>query len=204
MNIDTYLSKQLQSGEELVRVVRRHRATMGPTVGLGGVLIILDFFLIAWWFQHRAWGGFGFALVIVLAVWLIIRGVYIWSHNVLAVTTRRVIDVDQRGVFERHVSEASLEAIQDVRYSIRGFWPTMLRFGTLIIQTAAKDTNLEMQAVPRPVDLQQLIFDVQRQSGTSHRERMSPEQAAAMVQRLRSAIGPDGVRRMLETDDDHG
>jgi uncharacterized membrane protein YdbT with pleckstrin-like domain len=162
MNIDTYLSKQLQPGEDLVRIVRPHRATMFPTVGGGAVFILLDFFLVAWWFQHHGWGGYGFALMLLIGLWLIIRGVYLWRHNVLAITTRRVIDVDQRGIFERHVAETTFDKIQDVRYVIRGLWPTMFRYGTIIIQTAGATTNVELEAVHHPVEVQQLILDLQR------------------------------------------
>lgn len=198
MNISDYLTKQLQPGEELVRMVRRHAVTMVPAVGLGAVLLLVDFFLVAWWFQHRSWGGFGFGGLMLISALMIFRGVYGWRHNVLAITTRRVIDIDQRGFFERNVAETTFEKIQDVRYTIRGFWPTLLRFGTIIIQTAGSSTNLELESVHHPVELQQLIIDLQRQSHGQGNSDVSAQEFLKLIDRLRDELGEEGVERLLQ------
>lgn len=198
MNISEYLSKQLQSGEDVVQVVRRHPFTLVPSVGGGGVLILLDFFFIAWWFRHHQWGVFGFIAVVVIGLVLIIRGVYLWSNNVLAVTNKRVIDIDQRGFFERNVAETTYDKVQDVRYTIRGFWPTMMRYGTLVVQTAGTTTNLELDAVQHPVDLQRLITDLQRQSEIKPNQDVSASELLGVVERLKEELGEDGVARLLK------
>lgn len=192
MNISDYLSKQLQPGEEVIRIVRRHKITMSSGVGLGSVLILTDFFLIAWWFQHRSWGGLAFTLMAMLAIWIIIRSVYLWQHNVLAITNRRIIDIDQRGWFERNVAEAPIEKIQDVRYTIRGLWPTIFRFGTIVIQTAGSETNLELEAVQHPVELQQLILDLQRHVQHSASGDLTGAELVEMIKRVNAALGPGG------------
>lgn len=198
MNIHDYLTKQLQPSEELVRVVRRHALTIVPSVGLGGLLMMTDFFLVAWWFQHRSWGGIGFVTVFVIGIFVIIRGLYGWRHNVLAITTRRVIDIDQHGFFERNVAETTFDKIQDVRYTIRGLWPTIFRFGTIIIQTAGSTTNLELESVQHPFELQQLIIDLQRQSHGQGTTDVSAQEFLQLIDRLRDELGEDGVQRLLK------
>lgn len=198
MNISDYLSKQLQTGEDVIQVVRRHPATMFPMVGGGAVVILLDFFFIAWWFKHQ-WGGIAFAVTALLGVLLIIRGVYIWSHNILAVTNKRVIDIDQRGFFERNVAETTYDKVQDVRYTIRGFWPTVLRFGTIVVQTAGTTTNLELDAVQHPVDLQRLITDLQHQSQMKPNQDVSASELLGVVEKLKAEIGEDGVAKLLSS-----
>lgn len=205
MNISDYLSKQLQTGEEVVQVVRRHPFTMVSSVGGGGLMILLDFFFIAWWFRHQQWGVIGFFAIAVIGLLIIIRGVYLWSNNVLAVTTKRVVDIDQRGFFERHVAEATFDKIQDVRYTIRGFWATIMRFGTLVVQTAGTTTNLEIEAVRRPVELQRMITDLQHQSQVAPAD-VSATELLGVVERLKAEIGADGVARLLNSTSDrnHG
>lgn len=197
MNISNYLSKQLQVGEDVVHIVRRHPATMVPSVGVGALLVILDFFLIAWWFQHGRWGSIGFMGVLVIAIWCGIRGMYLWSNNILAITTQRVIDIDQRGVFERHVAEATYDKIQDVRYTIRGLWPTIFRFGTVVLQTAGSTTNLELNAVRRPMDVQQLITEQQRLVQDRPSTDVTAEEFIGVVDRLKAEIGEEGIAELL-------
>ncbi|MEK7636772.1 MAG: PH domain-containing protein [Patescibacteria group bacterium] len=197
MNIHEYLSKQLQAGEEVIQIVRRHPATLVPSVGGGGALLLIDFFLVAWWFRHSSWGVVGFSLVLVFGLVVIIRGVYVWSQNVLAVTTQRVIDIDQRGFFERHVAETTYDKIQDVRYTIRGLWSTIFRFGTIVLQTAGATTNLELTAVRQPVELQRLITDLQRQANVKPPSELGAADLVTVIGRLKAELGPAGVERVL-------
>lgn len=197
MNISDYLSKQLQSGEEVVQVIKRHPITLVPALGFGAILILIDFFLVAWWFQHRQWGVYGFFGLAAIGLGAMIRSWYIWSHNMLAITTKRVIDIDQRGFFERNVAETTYAKIEDVRYTIRGLWPTLFRFGTIVVQTAGSTTNLELEGVRRPMDVQQLITDLQREQEQTGTSDVSAAELLKVVSRLKDELGPDGVERVL-------
>lgn len=54
------------------------------------------------------------------------------------VTEKRIIDVDQRGLFSREVSEIPMASVQDVTVEVHGIIQTMLGFGTIRIQTAGE------------------------------------------------------------------
>lgn len=56
--------------------------------------------------------------------------------DVWIITTQRIIDIEQRGLFNREISEISLERVQNVTVEIPGFLATVLKFGNLKIQTA--------------------------------------------------------------------
>lgn len=200
MNISDYISKQLQTGEEVARIVRAHPLALFPSAGAGGLLLLVDFFLVAWWFKHHTWGLAGFALTAVIGIWIIIRGVYVWRNNVFAITSQRVIDIDQHGFFERNVAEAGYDKIQDVRYTIRGVWPTLFRFGTIVVQTAGSTTNLELTSVQHPVDVQRLITDMQRQSRPQTTNDMTAAELLTVVDRLKEELGPEKIDRLLRKD----
>lgn len=205
MNITDYISKQLQAGEEVVTVVRRHPATLIPGLLLGGGLTLIDFFLVAWWFRHGGWGVIGFLLLLVVGTILVIRTIFIWSHNAMAVTTHRVIDIDQRGMFERNVAEATYDKVQDVRYTVRGLWSTLFHFGTIVVQTAGNTTNLELEAVRNPVELQQIITDTQRRRQSAQPDDVSATELLKVVDRLKRDLGPDGLDRLLrQRNSPHG
>lgn len=162
MNIENYLSTQLHEGEEVLAIIRRHVALLIPPLVLAGLLVLADFFFLPWLFRQQTVGVIGFFVALTIAILIVIRSTYLWRMNVLALTNRRVIDIDQRGLFERRVAEASLDKIQDVRYVIRGLWATVFSFGTVIVQTAGNTTSIEANGIHRPVDVQRQITDAQR------------------------------------------
>lgn len=64
------------------------------------------------------------------------------------ITNERIIDIEQRGLFNREVSEIPLHRIQDVTVRVAGIVETLLRFGTIKIQTAG-EREFEIRFVPR-------------------------------------------------------
>lgn len=82
------------------------------------------------------------------------------------ITDQRIIDIEQHGLFRREVSEIPMEKIQNVTIEIPGFLATVMKFGTIKIQTAsesdftitevpdcyrAKDLILKYSRVPRQI-----------------------------------------------------
>jgi hypothetical protein len=53
------------------------------------------------------------------------------------VTTDRIIDIDQKGIFKREVNELAIGNIEDVTYKQNGFLPTLLGYGEVIIKTSS-------------------------------------------------------------------
>ncbi len=206
MNIDRYFSKQLKPGEEIIRIVRSYPLTLVPVVGGAAFLLLLDFFLLAWWAAHKGWGMIAFGIIAIIALFIGVRRWYVWSMNVFVVTNQRIIDIDQRGFFSRNVAEASYDKIQDVRYSVRGMWQTILSLGAIEVQTAGSTTNLELRGIKRPVELQQLITDSQRQAGVVMPPPVPVVSAPALDQltQLRKQLGTDTVERLLRETDEHG
>jgi uncharacterized membrane protein YdbT with pleckstrin-like domain len=84
--------------------------------------------------------------------------------NVFLVTDQRVIDIDQKGFFHRVVSETTHRKIQDISYSVRGLWATLLGFGTVSIQTAGAQMKIEIDMIRRPAALQELLTGLQEQT----------------------------------------
>lgn len=192
------LSKQLHEKEEIVRIVRRARITLVPSIGSGIVLLLLDFFLIAWWFQYRTWGPIGFTAVLVLAIVLGFRGWFIWFMNVLVITNQRVIDMNQHGLFQRTVAEATYDKIQDVRYTVRGVWQTMFKFGSIEIQTAGSTHTLQLININEPFVVQQELMTIQRQLGATAKADVSAAELLGLVERLKTKLGAETFQRLVD------
>jgi len=64
-----------------------------------------------------------------------------WTNyylDILLITNKRVIDVEQLGLFARDLAEMRIENIQDIRVEIVGLLASLLHFGNLHIQTAGE------------------------------------------------------------------
>ena len=126
-----YVDRLLAQGESVVMVVRRHWIALSPTVILDFVLavaVIVLAFLVP-----PPIGFFLLSLLLIPLIHFLI--VYIvWRSEQYIVTTQRVIDV--RGVFNKHVSDSSLEKVNDVILD-QSFLGRILNYGDIRIITGS-------------------------------------------------------------------
>lgn len=75
------------------------------------------------------------------------------------ITTTRIVDIHQFGFFRRHVSSFLLNHVQDVTTDVNGFFPTLIGFGTLRVETAGDESkHFIMSGIPDPQGLRDLIM----------------------------------------------
>lgn len=158
---------RLKDDEQVLRVVRNYWIVYLASWAFAFLLAAVAFFFMLPLFKAGWWGIGAFALLNAAGVLIALRTYVVWRWNAFVVTTHRVVDVDQRGFFSRTVSEAAFDKIQDVSYSIKGVIGTLLKFGTIELQTAGNATNLELQDVRDPKELHHLITE----SMASHRDK---------------------------------
>jgi len=84
--------------------------------------------------------------------------------DLLIVTDRRLVDIDQEQLFYRRISELSLEEIEDVTSEITGFLPTFLNYGTVIIETAGARNDFIIQNLKNPREITVIILDLKGQA----------------------------------------
>lgn len=68
--------------------------------------------------------------------------------DVWIVTNQRIINIEQKGLFSRVVSEKDLGVMQDITADVSGFLPTLLEYGDIYIQTAAEQERFVFKQVP--------------------------------------------------------
>ena len=97
---------------------------------------------------------FAYYLVVLLLAF------YIWMDNYLdvwTITTHRIVSREQKGLFNRTVSELELYRVQDVSVEQKGFLPTMLNYGDLYVQTAGATERFVFKNVGNPIKISRLI-----------------------------------------------
>lgn len=168
---------QLKEEESVKALARRHIITILPSLFLSMVLIVLPFFFM---FPLFGWGTPGiiiFGVLILAGAFVAFRTLFMWDEDVLILTNQRVIDVDQKGLFSRKVTEMSLSSVQDVSWKRHGFLQTIFRMGSINIQSAAATSSIEGTYVARPEKLQDLINDLR--GTTTHNPKPSTLNAPA-------------------------
>lgn len=155
---------QLKDEEQIRAMVRRHAVTLVGKLVLAMVLIVVPFFLLFPLFNLGIFGVIVFAIVILAGVVLAARTLFVWDNDVLIITNQRIVDVDQKGLFSRHVSEASLNMIQDVSWKKQGFWHTLFRMGDVTVQTAGATSTIQGENLPRPEKIHELINDARHEA----------------------------------------
>jgi uncharacterized membrane protein YdbT with pleckstrin-like domain len=155
-------NKILKENEELIRLIRRH-----PAVYFKDALIALLIFLSPFFFMFLLfkWGSLGlaiFVILIILGCLALLRLLVVYSYNVFLITNQRIILYLQNGLFERNVSEVEYSKIQDISYRFKGFWQTLLKYGSLKIQVINSETIILVQQISRPEQVQQLLLRIQK------------------------------------------
>ncbi|MEK7473296.1 MAG: PH domain-containing protein [Patescibacteria group bacterium] len=155
--------------EKIIHVLRRHPITLF-TLGVGLTLIIIGPFAV--WYglamlkPQLLADQITFALILMggSAFWLF-AWLFIFQHfidyylDIWILTTKRVLNIEQTGLFARTVSELRLYRIQDVTSVVNGFFHTMLDFGDVEIQTAGEKTRFKFEEISHPTRVSKSILE---------------------------------------------
>lgn len=94
-----------------------------------------------------------------MMIWIVFFLIWVdYYFDVWFITDRRVVDVSQKGLFNRHVSELEHENIQDVTTEVVGVIPTFLNYGDVFVQTAAEKGRFVFRKVPNPYEIKDVIM----------------------------------------------
>lgn len=152
----------LRIDEKIVMVLHHHPIGFAKQIIVAVFLILLSFFLMYPLFNYL--DQLGMALFIALLATGIFYGgreFFIWYYNVFIITNQRIIDIDQRGFFEKIVSEVPYENIIDISYYVKGFWQTVLKLGTVKIKAGGVD--LILKNIKEVIRVNQILLDSIRQ-----------------------------------------
>ncbi|HPF95597.1 MAG: PH domain-containing protein [Candidatus Magasanikbacteria bacterium] len=156
--------------EKVVHILRRHPITILSTL-IGYAVIIAFPFVVAWYlniFEPTLYLSSLYQPLIILGVsavffigWLMLFLSFLdYYLDVWIVTTKRILNIEQIGLFARVVSEVRLHRIQDVTSSVKGFWATMFNYGKLDVQTAGEKLIISFEDIPNPIRISKSVTEL--------------------------------------------
>lgn len=168
-NTNKYFDDQFDD-EEVLFVFRKHPIVMrkGLILGMCAWLIGPVYTLVLTYVRPDnlpSMTFFGLSLIasILLGVLILLPAWISWYYSIFIVTNQRLIQITQKGLFNRSVVDLGLSKIQSTNYEIRGLQATLLSFGTIVIQTYMGD--LVVHEVHHPVKVIKKIAGILREEG---------------------------------------
>lgn len=86
-----------------------------------------------------------------------------WYFSVYALTDRRLMQIKQKGFFNRSLVDISNDQISMINYEIKGFQETLLGFGTINVQTYVGE--LVIKDVGHPKKIHKELTSALRENG---------------------------------------
>lgn len=102
--------------------------------------------------------------IFAMAIWIIFFLIWIdYYFDVWIITNLRIVNIEQKGLFNRSVSEMDFSRIQDITTEVVGIIPTFLNYGDVLIQTAAEEEKFLFRQVPDPYNIKDVLMKMQKQ-----------------------------------------
>lgn len=158
-----------ESDEKTILVLHKHWLVFVRSVALFVVLAGVPSAIALVWSRLQTWallpGTLGHTLIVIggglyfLFIWILIYDAWLSYYlDVFIVTDKRIVDIEQSGLFGRTVAEERLYRIQDVASTTQGILPTMFRYGNVYVQTAGKTERFIFESVPNPEKVTRTIL----------------------------------------------
>ncbi len=138
---------QLHENEHIMLLLHKHWFVMARTAVGALIMLMMPIFIFPLLpiLTNRLDPDLVYALTgFLLALYFMTLCLFIffsWMDYYLdmwIITEKRILDVDQRGLFSREISEIPMASVQDVTTDVAGIFHTLLKFGTIRIQTAGE------------------------------------------------------------------
>jgi len=168
---------ELEPGEKIIRTVRQHIFLLAirfiPFILLALLPLIIPPIYGAL-VSHAGPGGADVAALSInfnnplmhfgLGIWWLI--LWMAAFTMLTkffltqwvITTSRIVDITQESLFNRRVSSFLLARVQDITTDVEGFFPTLIGYGALNVETAGSMEKFCMQGIAHPEATRDLIM----------------------------------------------
>lgn len=166
-NFEKFHFSGQHNGEKIIKIIRRHWFNIAQQYFIVFAIVFLmlaSFQIMPMYFLEE--GELPVFLFIqsflAIVLWIYIFIIWIdFYFDVWIITNERIVNIEQKALFMRTVSELKFEKIQDVSTDIKGLLPTIMNFGDVHVQTAGNTEKFFFHKVPDPQKIKGLIMNMQ-------------------------------------------
>ena len=152
----------LEPNEEMLGFIRRRWVMEVPRLLFAALWICTPFFFFFPLLSLGLFGFVGFVILLLTGIMYAGKRYVMWHKSALLVTTGRVVDVDQVGLFRRRITEIRYPDIESVRLLDGGLFMKVFHTGSMHIATTEVHTcDIELLGIHRPEHVRDLILEVQ-------------------------------------------
>ncbi len=176
----SYIERLLAQNERIVFVTRRHWVSLLPTILIDlGIAIVITALSVGGALIAPPFPLLGLVLLLIPLGHFLARFIT-WRNEQYIVTNRRVMEV--RGVYKKHVSDSSLEKVNDVvmEQSVMG---RLLDYGDVRIITGADIGVNIFRRIARPIRFKTTMMD-QKATYSERPAETRPEDVPDLLARL--------------------
>jgi hypothetical protein len=165
-------------GEQVIMYLRRHWIVLAKMIFIIALLVFIPLILIVIMLGiENLWQSEVFVALFTLGVSAYYLFVILFAFadfidyylDLWIVTDQRIINIEQKGLFSRTVSEKELIMMQDITADVQGVVATMLNYGDVYVQTAAEKERFVFKQIPFASDVARristLVSEARRKQG---------------------------------------
>ncbi|MCL5003919.1 MAG: hypothetical protein M1352_01455 [Patescibacteria group bacterium] len=161
--------KDQEAGENVLLLLRRHQVT---NIWWIFVTLVLAVFPLFFWLGNAPsqlagmpFFSPGHLFLLTLVWYLFTLGFALinfldWFFNVDLITDKRLVDMDYENLLYFRASETNYSKLEDVTYKVSGIFQSIFNFGNVEFQTAGTEENFDLEEVPNPEGVHDLITDL--------------------------------------------
>ena len=178
-NFSKYHFKDLNDTEKIVKVIHRNWFyllqqffAVFVIVGLfiAGIFYLPLFFPEMFVDEYKKLAAF-LENFFIMAIWIYSFLIWVdYYFDIWIITTERIINIEQKAMFTRSVSELRFSKIQDITTEVTGFLPTIINFGDVKVQTAGEVSEFLFRTVSDPYSVKNIIMGLQKTSEADKEE----------------------------------
>ncbi len=146
----------VEGDEKVLAIVHKHWVGLLAIYILAGVglvsLIALSLFVLP--DLHLSSGALriaSLAAVVAIAILgaMLYVIVYVYKKSQLTLTDQSLVQMVQRGLFNKKISRLSMSNVEDVNVEQKGILAHLFNYGTLTVQTAGEEDNFLFNRCPK-------------------------------------------------------
>ncbi|MES2970706.1 MAG: PH domain-containing protein [Patescibacteria group bacterium] len=163
---------EFDRGEELVWEIRKHPFGLFVIYLIGSIvtLSLVGLLILGPMSYTSDFFGLGIDLgslkpILILVGFLLsalslgatLIGAYLYTSDVVLVTSEKIAQFLHQTIFNRKISQLSIGDVQDVTVTQKGIFARIFNYGTLVIETAGEQQNYTFNYTPRPYEAAKAI-----------------------------------------------